>query len=154
MTPWTVARQAPLSVGFSRQEYWSGLPFPSPGDLPDPGIEPLSPALAAKLSHQGSPKYSIINSESPEWKTAVHTTSTPFQELLGILLQGLTCEWKYAFLKKHICKEHKMVHFPETSSMLSILWLSNSSGGSKTVHLQLRKNSQIVKTWGHVKALS
>ena len=45
-TPWTVARQAPLSMGFSRQEYWSGLPFPSPGDLPDPGIEPTSPALA------------------------------------------------------------------------------------------------------------
>ena len=44
-TPWTVAYQAPLSVRFSRQEYWSGLPFPSPGDLPDPGIEPRSPAL-------------------------------------------------------------------------------------------------------------
>ena len=44
-TPWTVACQAPLSMGFSRQEYWSGLPFPSPGDLPDPGIEPGSPAL-------------------------------------------------------------------------------------------------------------
>ena len=46
-TPWTVAYQAPLSMGFSRQEYWSGLPFPSPGDLPDPGIEPWSPALQA-----------------------------------------------------------------------------------------------------------
>ena len=46
-TPRTVARQAPLSMGFSRQEYWSGLPFPSPGDLPDPGIEPRSPALQA-----------------------------------------------------------------------------------------------------------
>ena len=46
-TPWTVAHQAPLSMGFSRQEYWSGLPFPSPGDLPDPGIEPRSPALEA-----------------------------------------------------------------------------------------------------------
>ena len=47
--PWTVARQAPLSMGFSRQEYWSGLPCPSPGDLPHPGIEPeslTSPALA------------------------------------------------------------------------------------------------------------
>ena len=42
-TPWTVARQAPLSVGFPRQRYWSGLPFPPPGDLPDPGIEPTSP---------------------------------------------------------------------------------------------------------------
>ena len=45
VTPWTVAYQAPPSVGFSRQEYWSGLPFPSLGDLPNPGIEPRSPAL-------------------------------------------------------------------------------------------------------------
>ena len=40
VTPWTTACQAPLSMGFPRQDYWSGLPFPSPGDLPDPGIEP------------------------------------------------------------------------------------------------------------------
>ena len=46
-TPWPVARQAPLSMGFSRQEYRSGLPFPSPGNLPNPGIEPGSPALQA-----------------------------------------------------------------------------------------------------------
>ena len=46
-TPWTVAHQAPPSMDFSRQEYWSGLPFPSPGDLPDPGIEPRSPTLQA-----------------------------------------------------------------------------------------------------------
>ena len=45
--PWTVACQAPLSMGFSRQEYWSGLLFPSPGDLPNPGTEPKSPALQA-----------------------------------------------------------------------------------------------------------
>ena len=45
--PWTVDCQAPLSMGFSRQEYWSGLPYPSPGDLPNPGIEPGSPALQA-----------------------------------------------------------------------------------------------------------
>ena len=44
--PWTVAHQVPLSVGFSRQDYWSGLLFPSPGDFPDPGIEPTSHALA------------------------------------------------------------------------------------------------------------
>ena len=47
MTPWTVARQAPLSIGFSRQEYWSGLPFLSPGDRPNPGTEPRSPAFQA-----------------------------------------------------------------------------------------------------------
>ena len=45
VTPWTVAHQAPLSMGFSRQEYWSGLPFPIPGDLPDPRIEPMSRLL-------------------------------------------------------------------------------------------------------------
>ena len=44
-TSWTVAYQAPLSMGFSRQEYWSGLPLPSPGGLPNPGIKPRSPAL-------------------------------------------------------------------------------------------------------------
>ena len=47
--PWTVAHQAPLSLEFPRQEHWSGLPFPSLGDFPDPGIEPVSPALADGL---------------------------------------------------------------------------------------------------------
>ena len=57
-TPWTLAHQAPLSMGFSRQEHWSGLPCPPPGDLPNPGIQPTSPALQADsllLSHRGSP---------------------------------------------------------------------------------------------------
>ena len=49
VTSWTVTFQAPLSTGFSRQEHWSGLPFLSPGDLPDPGIEPTFPALAGRL---------------------------------------------------------------------------------------------------------
>ena len=60
-TLWTIACQAPLSMGFFRQEYWSGLPFPFPGDLPDPGIEPVSltsPTLQVDsllLRHWGSP---------------------------------------------------------------------------------------------------
>ena len=59
-TPWSVACQAPLSMGFSRQEYWRGLPFPSPGHLPNPGIEPGSPALQADSlppEPQGKPWY-------------------------------------------------------------------------------------------------
>ena len=59
-TPWTVAHQAPLSMQFSRQEYWSGLPFPSERNLPDPGIEPRPPALAGEFFNtepQGSPKF-------------------------------------------------------------------------------------------------
>ena len=50
VTPWTAALQAPSSMGFPRQEYWSGLPFPSPGDPPNPGIKPSSPALAGRFS--------------------------------------------------------------------------------------------------------
>ena len=56
--PWTAAHQAPLSMGFPKQKFWSGLPFSSPGDLPDPGIEHGSPALQADslpLNHLGSP---------------------------------------------------------------------------------------------------
>ena len=72
VTPWTIAHQAPLSMGFSRQEYWSGLPGPSPGDLPDPGIEPtslVSPALAGgffttsttwKAKKQSSPPQMMV----------------------------------------------------------------------------------------------
>jgi len=59
VTSWTVACQTPLSTGFPRQEYWSGLPLPSPGDLPDPGIEPASPAFLADsllLGHLGGPR--------------------------------------------------------------------------------------------------
>ena len=68
VTPWTIARQAPLSMGFSRQEYWSGLPRPSPGDLPNPGIEPeslTSPALAGSLplAPSGRDTYSLESLE-------------------------------------------------------------------------------------------
>ena len=56
MTPWIVAYQAPPFMGFSRQEYWSGLPFPSPGDLPNLGIEPVSPTLQADTLLSESPE--------------------------------------------------------------------------------------------------
>ena len=66
VTPWTVACQAPLSMESSRKEYWNGLPFPSPGDLPDPGIKPGSPTLQADalLSEPpGAPNTHIWNLE-------------------------------------------------------------------------------------------
>ena len=69
MTPWTVSHQAPLSMGFFGQDYWSGLPFPSPGDLPDPGIEPRSPALQAESLQSeppGKPQWNIVGGTS-EW---------------------------------------------------------------------------------------
>ena len=64
-TPWTVAHQAPLSMGFSRQEYWSGLPFPSPGDLPGPGIEPRSPSLQADALTSEPPGKPFVVGEGP-----------------------------------------------------------------------------------------
>ena len=60
-TLWTVAHQAPLSMGFSRQEYWSGLPFPSPGDLPDPEIKPRSPTLQADALTSEPPGNAHLN---------------------------------------------------------------------------------------------
>ena len=68
VTPWTVAHQAPLFMGFSRQEYWSGLPFPSPGDFPNPGIEPGSPTLQADALASEPPGNSVLiaNGISPQ----------------------------------------------------------------------------------------
>ena len=74
-TPWTVARQAPLSMGFPRQEYWSGFTCPPPGNLPDPRIEPAAPAVQAEslpLSHQGISRQllyheSHLGSPGREW---------------------------------------------------------------------------------------
>ena len=61
VTPWTVAHQAPLSTGFFRQEYSSGLPFPPPGDLPNPGLETVSPSLAGRFFTTVPPGKSAIN---------------------------------------------------------------------------------------------
>ena len=69
VTPWTIAHQALPSMGFSRQEYWSGLPFPSPGDLPNPGIKPGSPALQADALTTELPGFLIFaNLEGEKWK--------------------------------------------------------------------------------------
>ena len=92
VTPWTVARQAPLSMGFPRQGYRSGLSFPSPGDLPDPGVEPVSPALQADslpLSHQGSPIFQSASKSQNSvafhlTKTGQMKTSLPFSVFLYI----------------------------------------------------------------------
>ena len=65
VTPWTVAHQAPQSMGFSRQEYWSGLPFPSSGDLPNPGMEPGSPALQTDALPSEPPGNPEVNKGTP-----------------------------------------------------------------------------------------
>ena len=59
-TPWTLAHQAPLSMGFPRQEYWSGLPFSSPGDFPKPGIEPRSPCICRRILHHWATSKALL----------------------------------------------------------------------------------------------
>ena len=84
--PWTAAFQAPLSMGFSRQEYWSGLPFPPPGDLPNPGIEPASPALAGRfftteppeMAYQSLYIIDVHNLVSLEIRTPCETITTAY----------------------------------------------------------------------------
>ena len=78
-TPWTVAYQAPLSMGLSRQECWSGLPFPSPGDLPDPGIEPGSPTLLAEalLSEPPGKPLRAIKEILTQWTSQVDSQPAP-----------------------------------------------------------------------------
>ena len=66
VTPWTVAYEASPSMGFSRQEYWSGLPFPFPGDLPDPGIEPRSPTLEAEALTSEPPGKPYLNTNKSD----------------------------------------------------------------------------------------
>ena len=80
VTLWTVAHQAPPSMGFSRQEYWSGLPFPSPGDLPDPGIKPRSPAMQADALTSEPPgkpldEFLGFSQSRPTWPMVLTRTS-------------------------------------------------------------------------------
>ena len=84
MTPWTVAYQAPISMGFSRQEYSSGLPFPSPGELPDPGIEPGSPTLEAEA----------LPSEPPGKLNGVINSVTNRMERSFVIQTKLMCSLK------------------------------------------------------------
>ena len=93
-TPWTVAYQAPPSMEFSRQEYWSELPFPSPGDLPNPGIEPRSPTFQADTltSELPGPQQSTDTVKSKPMIFQIITWQTPqFSHFLLILMFSLSC---------------------------------------------------------------
>ena len=122
-TPWTVGRQAPLSMGFSRQEYWSGLPCPPPGDLPHPGIKPGSPALQADaLSSEppakpGNEKYLKVTG----LKSIFPPQSHPRQLFQLYFPSGLTCPssgLKAAHLsstrKVDSCLPSRFLCFPNT----------------------------------------
>ena len=91
-TPWTVAYQAPLSMGFSRHEYWSGVPFPSPGDLPDPGIEPRSATLQADTLPSEPPGKFRIHNKAP-YCHQVECLPISFSDLSTLTLKMIFRSW-------------------------------------------------------------
>ena len=136
VTPWTAAHQAPPSMGFSRQEYCSGLPFPPPGDLPNPGMEPRSPALQADslpAEPPGQPKNTAVGSLSLLQR--IFPTQESNQGLLhcrGILyqlrLQGSPCkgrvkaEWSSKdgpLTQEDFCPYRKRRHISSLCPLLS-----------------------------------
>ena len=92
VTPWTVAQQVPLSMGFLKQENWSGLPFPSPRDLPDPGIKPACPALAGRfftaeppgkhLGHTYTQDLLLVQSSNCTGCLVLYLVSLPLDEMV------------------------------------------------------------------------
>ena len=105
MTSWTIAHQTPLSMELSRQEYYSGVPLPSLGNLPDPGIKPRSPALQADslhLSHQRSPD--LNNTENKMRPSNLHLIGVPGLEDIGKIGGNiqLILEGKFPKLKKNM----------------------------------------------------
>ena len=125
-TPRTGGHLAPLSMGFPRQEFWSGLPFLSPGDLPDPGIEPTPPVLTGRfsdsslLSQQGSPVLLFLEKKKKEaWSERTYepnlkSTSRHWEKTLEKLLrEGPGCVfWGSICLHQHvICKEQNTISF-------------------------------------------
>ena len=118
VTPWTAAHQAPLSLRFSRQGYWSGLPFPSPGDLPNPGIEPGSPALQANslpTELQGKLDMYILN--CLKFQEAINACICKFWtdvEKLGknYLSTKKTFYSKMIAWEKHFCKWKNRRSYP------------------------------------------
>ena len=130
-TPWTTVRQAPLSMGFSWQEYWSELPFPSPGELPDPGMEPAYPALpvdSLPLRLQGSPgrTFSSVQPLRSVWIFATPWTTARQASL------SITISWsKLVIPSNHLILCHPLLLLPSifpsirvfsSESVLHIRW--------------------------------
>ena len=119
-TPWTVARQAPLSMGFSRQDYWSGSPFPSPGDLPDAEIEPVSPALVGRLFTTEPPGKFYLVAISPymanEGDILIHPSPWVYPSIYP-------SKWiKRDYIKEHVREHCLLSSVPSTPAFPSWLW--------------------------------
>ena len=107
-TPWTVAHQAPLSMGYPMQEYWSGLPFPPPGDLPDPGIKltsPVSPALAVGFFATVPPRKTLR--VEPSWRELVALGKRP-QETPFCLAHCEDTARRVPWVRKWVLSKHRL----------------------------------------------
>ena len=119
-TPWTVAHQAPLSMGFSRQEYWSGLPFPSPGDLLDPGIEPRSPTSQVDSLLSEPPGKPASRDQNPNSKTQQASQSLSEGHRLVSLLPAEG--WSLSALRSPT-KHHAHGNLPPSSLNFKLTYL-------------------------------
>ena len=129
--PWTGMHQVPLSMEFSRQEHWSGLLFPSPGDLPNPGIEPGSPALQAyslPTELWGKPQKCILYQFSPfsVWPSHNGSISAPPFKLKTVLTQGF-CTQRSLCLELHASTYAHGLHLSFPSSLCSKACISERS---------------------------
>ena len=151
LTPWTTACQAPLPMGFFRQEYWSGLPFPSPGDLPDPGTEPRSPplqedSLLSELPGKpNSPLPSWVNLQLFLWFTTYHLDFWLFLEHASYTLISGRLPLPFPYLPAlflqillHGLILHQLYSFTWTSSFVRA---SLTSYLTKATHPLIQKSS-------------
>ena len=112
VTTWTAARQASLSIALFRQEYWSGLPFLSPGDLPDPRIKPMSTALVGGFLNTGpfGKPLSSLNKDQTcawKWKLGVLMTGSPRESLSSVLYETSLCDFNFTIVRTHHLKKKK-----------------------------------------------
>ena len=118
MTHWTVTHQVPLSMGFFRQEYQSGLPFPSPGDLPDPGMEPVSPALQVdSLPAKPSGKPLLV------LRSLIHVKDEPVLQGVGLDVQeksALICKSCLFLWCKHFLQQQGFKAISATSLVMEL----------------------------------
>ena len=120
VTPWTVACPPPLSIACSRQDYWSGLPFPSPGDLPNPGIKPASPVapvLAGRFlttEPPGKPIYFIPSINSGYMSLPVHPTTTLSPSVFMLVCGAYPLDWLFQIRGKWVrllkCGKHRCLN--------------------------------------------
>ena len=131
VTPWTAAYQASPSMGFSRQEHWSGLPFPSPGDLPDPGIEPGSPALEADAL-TSEPPGKILKERTVDWDNDTY---------LGTNIKILGSIHSFLYIQDLQASHGQYVKFQERKKGLNVFAIITVTMSFYCIKQKLRVNA-------------